>query len=355
MNASDAGDGQDDRPGSFSADNWQPAPYRQGGQGAPDAPDTAPGSFNPTDGPAQPAPAPQQGVRISVPSAAELLLGIPWALWSFGVVSSVASWFTSGWASLLIVVLWVLSGLVVIWPATEDYIAKYLYRLRRPTMMEQQKLDISWRAVCARAEVDPGYYRLWVEESDTINGSAVAGRSVSVTRWALNNLPPRQLQAVLAHELGHHRGGHPWAGLLVFWYALPGRLLVSFIQTLFRIGGRVPALGCLIVGFVAVSLGGLILNSLIFGRWGWAQYAILPLLVPIPLAWFSRRAELMADRVSAELGYARDTIAFLYDLQSQGHDVARRAAGWRGALYATHPSLADRIRTLERYTQGTRS
>ncbi|NIK60823.1 M48 family metalloprotease [Kribbella shirazensis] len=352
MNASD---GNDERPGSFSADSWQPAPRGPGGGGAPEAPNSTPGSFSPVDGPAQSAPPPQQGVRISVPSAAELLLGIPWALWSFGVVSSVAAWFSPDWVSLSIVVLWVLSGLVVIVPATEDFIAKYLYRLRRPTLMEQQKLDISWRTVCTRAGVDPGYYRLWVEESDTINGAAVAGHSVAITRWALNNLPPRQLQAVLAHELGHHRGGHPWATLLVFWYAQPGRLMVSFIQALFRLGGRVPALGCVIVGFFALSLAGLILNSMIFGNWDWAGYALLPFLVPIPLAWFSRRAELMADRVAGELGYARDTIAFLYDLQSQGQDVARRAAGWRGALYATHPTLADRIRTLERYTQGTRS
>ncbi|WP_165553710.1 M48 family metalloprotease [Kribbella capetownensis] len=266
-----------------------------------------------------------------------------------------ASWISTGWLGLLIVVLWILSGLVIVLPPTEDYIAKYLYRLRKPTLMEQQKLDIAWSAVCSRVGVDPGYYKLWVEESDTINGAAVAGRSVAVTRWTLNNLPPRQLQAVLAHELGHHRGGHPWATLLVFWYAQPGRLVVSFVQALFRLGARVPALGCLIVGFFALAIGGLVLNSLLFGKWDWAGYAIVPFLVPIPLAWFARRSELMADRVAAELGYARDTIAFLYDLQSQGDDVARRAAGWRGALYATHPSVADRIRTLERYLKASGS
>lgn len=348
-------DGPDDRPGSFSADDWQPRPQSQAGGGAPDAPNTAPGAFNFSDRPAPLPPSQGQGVRISVPSAAELLLGIPWALWSFGVVSSVASWFSQDWLSLTIVVAWVLSGLVIVWPGTEDLIVKYLYRLRRPTLMEQQKLDISWRAVCGRAGVDPSYYKLWIEESDSINGSAIAGHSVAITRWVVNNLPPRQLQAVLAHELGHHRGGHPWATLLVFWYAQPGRLVVSFVQSLFRLGGRVPALGCLIAGFFALSLAGLILYSMVFGQWDWAGYAVLPFLVPIPLAWFSRRAELMADRVAAELGYARDTIAFLYDLQSQGQDVARRAAGWRGALYATHPSLADRIRTLERYVQASRS
>ena len=221
-------------------------------------------------------------------------------------------------------------------------------------MLEQQKLDIAWRAVCARAGVDPNYHKLWVEESDSVNGISVAGRSVAVTRWALNNLPPRQLQAVLAHELGHHRGGHPWATLVVFWYSQPARLMVAAFQTLVRLGSQIPAVGCLIAGFLFFVIG-LAFQSMVLGGWGWTLYAIVPFVVPIPLAWISRRTELVADRVAADLGYARETIAFFYDLQSQGEDVARRAAGWRGVLYATHPPIADRIRGLEQYVQVTGS
>jgi Zn-dependent protease with chaperone function len=220
-------------------------------------------------------------------------------------------------------------------------------------MLEQQKLNVAWRAVCSQVHVDPDYYKLWIEESDDINGFAMAGKSVAVTRWALNSLPPRQLQAVLAHELGHHQGGHPWASLVAFWYSLPGRSLAALARAIFRSG---PVVGCLFAGFLLCAAAGLVLSTLIFGHgWGWAFYTVMPFLVPIPLAWFNRRSELMADQVAADLGYARDTVAFLYDLQAQGEDVARRAAGWRGALYSNHPSLADRITALERYLRNSGS
>jgi Zn-dependent protease with chaperone function len=261
-----------------------------------------------------------------------------------------------GFPAVLLVALWILSGLLIFWPPMEDYLAKYFFRLRRPTMLEQQKLDIAWRAVCSRLNINPQYYKLWVEESDSVNGYAMAGRSIAVTRWTLNTLTPRQLQAVLAHELGHHRGGHPWAGLVAFWYALPGRLAVAAVRAVLRKAAQVPALGCLIAAVLLLGVAGMFLNSLLFHHgYGWMVYSILPILVPIPLAWFSRRGELMADQVAADLGYARDTVGLLYDLQAQGEDVARRAAGWRGALYSPHPSIADRITALERYLQNSGS
>lgn len=347
-------DSHDERPGSFSADDWQQPAQQNGPARAPDAPNFAPGSFSSSD-PAPPPPPQAHGPRISVHSAAQLLLGIPWVLWSFGVVSSISTMLFDDFAAVSVVVLWILSGLVILWPPMEGHLARYFFRLRRPTMLEQQKLDAAWRAVCGRANTNAQFYKLWVEESDSINGYAMAGRSISVTRWTLNSLPPRQLQAVLAHELGHHLGGHPWAALVAFWYQLPGRSVVGLVRGLFRIGARVPAIGCLVGGFRVLAYAGLTLSTIVFDRsWNWAIYTLMPLLVPIPLAWFSRRSELAADQVAADLGYARDTVAFLYELQSQGDDVARRAAGWRGTLYSTHPSVADRISALERYLQNSR-
>ncbi|WP_235967803.1 M48 family metalloprotease [Streptomyces mesophilus] len=59
---------------------------------------------------------------------------------------------------------------------------------------------------------------MWTEESQDLNAYAAAGHTVGVSRFALENLPSAQLAAVLAHELGHHTGGHAWS--------LTARLLV---------------------------------------------------------------------------------------------------------------------------------
>lgn len=95
-----------------------------------------------------------------------------------------------------------------------------LYRLRYPTPEEDRKLRSAWRRVTARAGVDADAYQLWVEDSTGINAMAAAGHIVGVTSHSLRTLTPGKLAGVLAHELGHHVGGHAWSSLLTFWYAL---------------------------------------------------------------------------------------------------------------------------------------
>src|SRR5690606_36051606 len=79
--------------------------------------------------------------------------------------------------------------------------------------------------VCAQAGVRGDRYVLRVQRSNALNATAGAGHLVGVTVTALN-LPPRYLEAVLAHELGHHLGGHAAIGLLHSWYSFPLRTVV---------------------------------------------------------------------------------------------------------------------------------
>ncbi|MFF4735893.1 M48 family metalloprotease [Streptomyces sp. NPDC001262] len=62
-----------------------------------------------------------------------------------------------------------------------------------------------------------------------LNATAAAGHIVAVTRPATDRSPNSQLAAILAHELGHHVGGHPWAAMLADWYALPARTVGRWI------------------------------------------------------------------------------------------------------------------------------
>jgi hypothetical protein len=46
-----------------------------------------------------------------------------------------------------------------------------------------------------------------------------------MTNWAVYSLPPRHLEAVLAHELAHQLAMPRALSLLPYWLTLPARLM----------------------------------------------------------------------------------------------------------------------------------
>ena len=212
-----------------------------------------------------------------------------------------------------------------------------------------------WREVLARAGIEETTYELWVEDSEHLNAVAAAGHIVGVTRFSIEQLPSGQLAAVLAHELGHHVGGHTWSSLLGYWYALPGRvawrLMVIVTLIAFYVSRVVswagPVLVVLVVGcaaFVAVgSLYGL---------------PLLLLVVPYLLAAAGRRAEFHADQQAAVLGFAPMLAEVLGRLHAtEQYAAAAAAAGGKpvereGALARllnSHPDYPARLHRLGPY------
>jgi STE24 endopeptidase len=180
---------------------------------------------------------------------------------------------------------------------------------------------------------------------------------VTVTRSALD-LPPNQLAGVLAHELGHHLGGHSWSTLLMSWYSLPGRLLVWVLSLMFRLAAAVPLI---VVSVVSEGKVPGCLVRLLPVLWvalvTWFLYSVNPVLIavwaiPPALAWFSRYGEKYADRVAADLGYGPALLEVLYAWLQAGHDAAQRKKGLRAQLLASHPGCAERIRALEKHLYG---
>ncbi|MFD0385097.1 M48 family metalloprotease [Streptomyces stramineus] len=150
----------------------------------------------------------------------QLVMPLPTALISLVVVSLAFS-LVNPLLGLVMAAVWLLSGPLVFHRPAEAAIARHLLKMRRPTREEAERLDAVWEEVTRRAGVSQGTYELWVQERAELNATAAAGHIVAVTRHALDRLPNSQLAAVLAHELGHHVGGHTWAGMLADWYALP--------------------------------------------------------------------------------------------------------------------------------------
>ncbi|MFF3408307.1 M48 family metalloprotease [Streptomyces sp. NPDC002742] len=287
----------------------------------------------------------------------QLATQIPGALVSLAVVSALALGLFGTVVGWLVVVAWLASGALVFHRPTELRFARHVLRLRTPLAEERARLEPIWREVAARAGIEAGTYELMVENSDDLNAVAVAGHVVGVTTYSLNRIPSSNLAAVLAHELGHHTGGHAWAGLLGYWYSLPGRLAWAFTRGMARIALAVAGV------FSAAATGLLILFMGMFVLTGFlvAWYITIPLVVaPYLLAYAGRLGELRADQQAAALGFAPEMAEVLHHFQAE-EDAAKAAAVTQGRklqepgglarLLSTHPDNYTRLRALEPYLQ----
>jgi Zn-dependent protease with chaperone function len=254
----------------------------------------------------------------------------------------------------------------------ESGLAWLLYRsLRRPRPAELARITPALARVCRRAGTDPGRYLLRVEEKRQVNAFALGGHVLAVTRVALE-LPDDMLEAVLAHEVGHHRHLHPLAIILGWWYLLPfeaGDRLLRAIRRITRwlaqifnrlsdrtgglAGGRAPdgALGMLVL--LAV-LGVLVLaGSVLVVGLGllWLPVALLVRLAKVLAAALSRAGEHAADRHAAELGYGPGLVQVLA-LFLQAEQAAPRPRGM-AVLLRSHPSSQSRIDAIRRTRSTT--
>ena len=257
---------------------------------------------------------------------------------------------------------WTASAVLVVARPVEAGLARLLYRsLRRPRPAELARITPALERVCRRAGADPGRYLLRVEEKRQVNAFALGGHVLAVTRVALE-LPDDMLEAVLAHEVGHHRHLHPLAIILGWWYLLPfeaGDRLVRTIRGITRwlarsfgrlsdrtgglAGGRAPdgALGMLVL---LVVLGVLVVaGTVLVVALGvvWLPLTLLVRLAKVLSAALSRAGEHAADRHAAELGYG----AALIQVLALFLQVERSAPRPRGmaALLRSHPSSQSRI------------
>ncbi|WP_240044722.1 M48 family metalloprotease [Streptomyces alboflavus] len=263
---------------------------------------------------------------------------------SLGIMGNV------GW---LVILGWLASGALVFHRPTELAFARHVLGLRTPLVEERSRLEPVWREVTARAGIEARTYELMVENSNDLNAMAAAGHVVGVTTYSLNSLPSSKLGAVLAHELGHHIGGHSWAGLLGHWYSLPGRLVWNLARRVTRgVLSHTRRVSLLATGMILFCLGGYAL-VIVASLW----FVVIPLMAaPYVLAFLGRRAELRADQQAAALGFAPMLTEVLHDMEAQ--EAAERAhavatgrkvprPGRLALLLSNHPDHYARLRALE--------
>lgn len=160
------------------------------------------------------------------------------------------------------------------------------YALRRiwdtqpvPPGAQRQLLEV----VAARARFRPAEWLVWRTGGSIANAAVVGfmpwGRLVLFTDDLLATLRPRELVAVVGHEIGHARRRHAWI-LLAWALALVLGVDLALTAYLERFAG--PGIGAGVWVSLALALACLALGGLGFG-------------------WLSRRLELDADLFCAEL------------------------------------------------------
>lgn len=272
-----------------------------------------------------------------------------------------------GRSALMVGVLcWTASAALVLVRPVEARFARQLFKVRRPTEPELERLRPVWERTCRRAGLDQRDFTLRVEDTQLVNAFALGAHFVAVTRRALE-LPDELLEAVLAHELGHHRDRHPLAATLGWWYLMPFSLLsvvlrrvrgaTKAISRVFsalkrRVGqvsggrplqGPLGLVGMLVILGALVVVGALLLLVLCVV---WLPLWLVTVASRLLSAALSRASEYAADRRATELGYG-DGLTRVLELFEVDEQRAPRQRGLAARL-ASHPSCRSRIQAVQR-------
>lgn len=228
-------------------------------------------------------------------------------------------------------------------------LARLLWPVRRPTRVEQRRLDEVWSRVLRRAAVSERRFRIWVVDLADVNAHCVGRDLICVTTGALAELGDRELAGVLAHELGHHLRMHTAAAAFLVWVLLPlqGLALIGtgLAAPLARLGARLDAAGRGARHWAALPLIRLETGlRVVFGAPGTLAFAVKNAA--------GREAEYQVDAYAVDLGFGAELLSALRWFEACAPAPAGRplVPGPRRARHAavrearpTHPPLDRRM------------
>ena len=241
----------------------------------------------------------------------------------------------------LVPVGWLVLGLVLFVPSLQVRVLGRLLGTRQPEPEEVAVIAPLWRDLAATANLPQYRYAIRVLDSDELNAFACGGHLLVVTSFAIDELTPRELSGVLAHELSHHLGLHTAALTLGHWLSLPVVLLARvgfYLQNVARAAtdsyashsAALTALGR-VIALILTAVSWVFLAAL------YASDALTNLV--------ARNSEFEADRRAVRLGYGRPLADALRAVVRLGGDL--RPIGWRARIAATHPPARTRVARIE--------
>ena len=217
------------------------------------------------------------------------------------------------------------------------------YQLTQPKNQAERVIYGAVQEIAQRLHITMP--EVWVYESPDPNAFATGpsknNSMVAVSTGLLNNLKDKEVQAVLAHEMGHVYNGDMFtttilAGLMnTFVY-----FIAMWVRRFFSERDQ-AGMGILVSMVLQIVLG---------------------MLAMIPISWFSRRREFAADAFSAKV-YGKDAmIAALrgidqwinkaqFEHSTQDALATMKISGKSSGflhMFATHPPIEERVAALQR-------
>lgn len=236
---------------------------------------------------------------------------------------------------------WLAAGVLLFLPPVQVAVLGRFLGTRRPRPEELAVIAPIWRDLAAAANLPQYRYSVRVIDSEDLNAFACGGHLVVVTSFAIEELTPRELSGVLAHELSHHLGWHTAALTLGHWLSLPVLLLARvgfFLQNVAR-----AATDAFVSHSAALTALGRTIAWLLTGV-SWVFLAALHASDALSNA-VGRRSEFEADRRAVRMGYGKALADSLRAVIRLGGGV--RPIGWRARLAASHPPARTRVARIE--------
>jgi len=244
---------------------------------------------------------------------------------------------------------WPVCGLALLSGRGERLAVRLGCGLRPPGRAERDALGPVWRAALRRCALDPAEVVLYVQRCPGPNAYAAGRRSVAVTTGALRiflarRITDEDMEALLAHELGHHATHGACFGLLAGWLAAPWRLAASLLPAFAAVVGARRQRVLLIPAAVA-TLGIAIARAAARGQESTVvilgTLAVAGVGAPLADAAVSRASERAADRYAAAVGVAVPLARALRAISGPP-----RQAGIARRLLARHPPAGARVDAL---------
>ncbi|MGA1052532.1 MAG: M48 family metalloprotease [Ilumatobacteraceae bacterium] len=236
---------------------------------------------------------------------------------------------------------WIGLGVLLFVPAVQVAVLSPVLGARRMLAHEADRIEPVWNEVISRVGLRRHRYTIRIIDSTELNAFACGGHLLIVTSFALEQLSPRQLAGVLAHELSHHLGLHTAALTVGHWLSLPVVLLARigfFLQNVARAATDSFAAASTLLTVV----GRLLTLALRAASWMF----LAALFASDALAnLVGRASEFEADRRVVRLGYGRHLAEALRVVIHLGGGA--RAIGWRARLAASHPPARTRVARIE--------